>query len=164
MSPMKLAAAFLLSAWVLAACGSGVVGTAENPRLNQERSGSIKAALEKLGGGVSNYRIGWFDLDEDGTQEAIVLMMGADWCGSGGCTLMVLKQNAASWELVSRIPTSRSPVVLLDGKTNGWRDIAVITQGGGDLSRKKTVLKFQKNGYVKHPEINAKDDYQIIIP
>jgi hypothetical protein len=165
MSSVKNIVFLLLSIWVLVAPGSGVARTAENPQATEERNNSIKAALEKLGGGEApSYKIGWFDLDGDGRQEAIVLMTGAEWCGTGGCTLMVLKRDAVSWRVVSRVPTCRSPVVLLDGKTHGWRDLAVVTQGGGDVRRNMTVLKVQKKGYVKHHEIAVEDGGQMIIP
>lgn len=165
MSSANIVAVFLLSVWMLVDSGAGVARAAENPQAAEQRNKAIKAALEKLGDGeVPTYEIGWSDRDGDGTPEAIVLMKGAEWCGTGGCTLVVLKQDAASWKVLSRIPTSRSPVVLLDGKTNGWRDLAVGTQGGGDSGQKMTVLKFQKNRYVKHPETAIKGGRQTIIP
>jgi hypothetical protein len=147
---------------------SSIVGfpNAVNPQAIEERNSSINAALEKLGDGVApNHEIAWFDLDGDGKQEAIVLMTsGADWCGTGGCTLVVLKQNAGSWRVVSQTPACRAPVVLLDGKSNGWRDLAVVTQGGGELARKMSLLKFLKNGYVKHDEMAIQAGRRIIIP
>ena len=165
MSLVKIVIFSLLSVGILVASGSGVAGTAENSQATEERNNAIKDVLEKLeDAGDTRYDIGWFDLDGDGRQEAIVLMTGNTWCGTGGCTLAVLKQDAGSWKVVSEIPTCRSPVILLDGKTNGWRDLAVVTYGGGDLNIKMTVLKFQKKTYVKHHEVALRHDRQTIIP
>lgn len=165
MNPVKVVAFSLLSIWMLVASASGVAGTAENPQAPEERNKSIRSALEKLEDGEApSYNISWFDLDGDGRQEALVLMTGEAWCGTGGCTLMVLKQDAASWRVVSRIPACRAPVVLLDGKTNGWRDLAVVAQGGGDVSQKVTVLKFRKNRYVKQHEMAVEAGRQAISP
>jgi uncharacterized protein len=150
---------------VPAASSSGVVRNAENPHVTQKRNNAIKAVLEKLDDANDTpYDIGWFDLDGDGRQEAIVLMKGSSWCGSGGCTLAVLKEDAGSWKVVSTIPTCRSPVIVLDEKTNGWRDLAVVTYGGGDSNVKMTVLKFQRKTYVKRHEIALQHGQQTIIP
>lgn len=158
------AAAIILFSGALAACGQSVARTAGKTHTPEEAE-SVKSALVMLGNGVvPNYKIGWSDLNADGEQEAIVLMMGADWCGTGGCTLIVLKKNVASWRVISKTPTSRAPVELLNGKTNGWFDLAVMIQGGGDLARKKALLKFQSNGYVKHPEMATEGVRQVIIP
>ena len=165
MSPIKAVAFSFLSTWMLVASASGVVRTAEHPHATEERNESVRSALEKLEDGEApNYKIAWSDLDGDGRHEAVVLMTGDAWCGTGGCTLMVLKQDAASWRVVSRIPACRPPVVLLDGKTNGWRDLAVVTQGGGEVSQKMTVLKFRKNRYVKQHEMAVEASHQAIIP
>lgn len=147
------------------ASGSGTARNAENPHATQERNNAIKAVLDKLDdAGDARYDIGWFDLDGDGRQEAIVVMKGSSWCGSGGCTLAVLKEDTGSWKVVSEIPTCRSPVIVLDEKTNGWRDLAVVTYGGGDLNLKMTVLKFQRKTYVKRHQIAPQHGLQPIIP
>ena len=151
---------FSFMAWLLVACGLGFARIPHEPR-----SSHIEMTLDKLNEGTKvDYRMGWFDLDGSGDQEAVVLMMGSNWCGTGGCTLVVLKHDAGSWTVVSRVPTSRLPVVALEGRTNGWRDLAVITQGGGDIARKQIVLRFQKGGYVKDLESKVTGDRETIIP
>ena len=37
-------------------------------------------------------RIAWIDITRDGREDALVYLSGADWCGSGGCTLLVFEQ------------------------------------------------------------------------
>lgn len=143
---------------------SDVVRNVESPQAVEARNNAIKAVLGKLAdAGDVRYDIGWFDLDGDGREEAIVLVTGADWCGTGGCTLMVLRQDADSWRVVSQTPGCRKPVVLSDGKTNGWRDLAVVSQGGGNLEQKMTVLKVKTHAYVKYPEMAPEHRRQTII-
>jgi hypothetical protein len=164
MSTLKNFLTPLLLASTMTVCSSGMAQTPENPNAAETKNGSILTFLEKFGGGdATNYKIGWADLDGDGKQEAIVLMTGEDWCGSGGCTLAVLKHNADSWTVVSKVPTCRPPVLVLDEKTNGWRELAVSAQGGGDPTRRALVLRFQKGRYVKHSEIATKGG-RVIIP
>jgi hypothetical protein len=151
-----------LLALIVLGCSSGFA----KPSQDQEaRDAQIRIALEGLNGGAPpSYKVGWYDLNADGEDEAVVMMLGGDWCGSGGCTLFVMEHHTASWEVVSRNPTSRPPVAVLPGSSNGWRDLSVTTQGGGDLVKREVVLKFQGSEYVKHPEIQLGNQQTVIIP
>jgi hypothetical protein len=165
MSFVKVVTIILL---ICAACGQSVACGERVAKISEEEIKSIDSTIALLGGGPQSYQIGLYDLDSDGELEAVVLIMtGDDWCGTGGCTLFVLKKNAGSWSVISKTPASRAPVEVLGGKTNGWFDLAVTAQGGGDLARKRVSLKFQHNdndnGYVKSPEV-VKGVRQVIIP
>ena len=161
MRPSKIVAALGLFATLLTACGPGMARTSH---VEDARLDSLKSALEKLGDPGSRLQIGWFDLDADGMDEALVMMTGEEWCGSGGCTMVVLQAHAASWKVVSKRPISRPPIAVLDGKSNGWRDLAVIDQGGGLLDPVTVVLKFENDRYVRHEKAPATGRRQVVIP
>jgi hypothetical protein len=53
---------------------------------------SLKAFLQTLDHDKQTRYIAAFrDLNDDGTPEAIVYLIGKRWCGSGGCNTLVLK-------------------------------------------------------------------------
>lgn len=54
----------------------------------------------------------------------------SDFCGSGGCPLMVLTNTGEGWEMNTSIGVTRS-VYLGTTYTNGWRDIVTEYSGGG---------------------------------
>jgi len=91
------------------------------------------------------------DLDEDGNPETLVYLMGNQFCGSGGCTLLVLSSDDASFRLISRMTLVRTPVRVLDGKSHGWRDLSVRVQGGGIQPDHEALLQFDGTTYPSNP-------------
>ncbi|MEJ2068939.1 MAG: hypothetical protein P8X65_08335 [Syntrophobacterales bacterium] len=91
------------------------------------------------------------DLNGDGYQDALVLLENPMYfCGSGGCTLLVFKGTTSGFEFVSRSSLIRSPVLVSDTKTHGWRDLLVEVSGGG-ATPKKVALKFTGSKYPLNP-------------
>jgi hypothetical protein len=87
------------------------------------------------------------DLAGDGKREAIVYITGSDWCGSGGCTLLVLVPSARSWKVISSISITRPPIRILSSQSNGWHSLAVRVQGGGIQPGYKADLRFNGESY-----------------
>src|SRR5215472_5230020 len=75
-------------------------------------SGKEESLKKFLRGYVSNSRVAddrttryaaaFVDLKEDGTEEAIVYLMGPLWCGSGGCSCLVLLPAGESYKVVTK--------------------------------------------------------------
>jgi hypothetical protein len=87
------------------------------------------------------------DLNGDGREDGLVLLHGADWCGSGGCTLLVFEATATGYRLVSETSMVNGPVVVAPASSNGWRDILVP-----DPTEDRTVaLKFNGAAYPTEP-------------
>ena len=95
----------------------------------------------------TSYAFSLVNLDTDAANETVVYPMGDDWCGSGGCTALVLKANGESFRVVGRILTTRLPIQLLDSRTNGWRDLAARVQGGGVIRPYYVILRFNGKRY-----------------
>ncbi len=102
--------------------------------------------------GTISYALAWSDLDGDGSDEAIVHLVGPWFCGSGGCTTLLLTPAGAMWEKVGDISVSRTPVTMLDTSTNGWKDLTVAIGGGGGPSG-NAWLKFDGEGYPGNPTV-----------
>jgi hypothetical protein len=108
---------------------------------------SLQQFLRHGGWGVpGSYTASLRDLNGDGVPEAVVLLAGPDWCGSGGCTLLVARQGAATWQVVSKTTLVHPPVVALAREHSGWRSLGV-TVGGGGVALHPVALDFQAGGY-----------------
>lgn len=91
------------------------------------------------------------DLNGDGTRDAIVVLSTSYWCGTGGCTMLVLEgQKDNTFRLVSESSLVRPPITVSDTKTNGWRDL-ILTVSGGGMPAKTVVLKFDGKKYPLNP-------------
>lgn len=108
------------------------------------------------------------DLNGDGTPEAIYLMSNG-WCGSGGCTTLILVRGAGSWKILTRIAITRPPIRVLTDKANGWRSIGVWVQGGGIRTGYEAELRFDGTTYPSNPSIPparrlGKAEGEVLVP
>lgn len=87
------------------------------------------------------------DLNEDGAGELLVGFTGMNWCGSGGCTALLLSANG---ELITRFTVVDFPFKILGQKTKGWKDL-VVYSGGADR-----LLQFDGKGYPRNPSVAPK--------
>ena len=106
--------------------------------------------------GDVDYALGWFDLDGDGTEEAILHLVGPFFCGTGGCTTHVLTPAGPRWRSVADISVSRTPVTVLQSESNGWRDLTVDFSGGG-MPGGIALLKFDGESYPGNPTVPPAD-------
>jgi len=94
-----------------------------------------------------------YDLHPGGAREALVYLSGSEWCGSGGCTLLVFEQHDARWHPVSRITLVRPPIRALPVASGGWAALFVQVSGGGIINGYTAELPFGANGYASNPTI-----------
>lgn len=83
--------------------------------------------------------------------ETLVYLSSGDFCGSGGCTLLVFANESAAYRLISYITLVRPPVVASSHSTNEWRDLIVSVGGGGIQSPYYAVLAFDGRKYPENP-------------
>ncbi len=89
------------------------------------------------------YSYGFADLNGDAYTDALVLPAGPHYCGSGGCTFMVLRgQPDGTFAFVSSTPGVRAPIRAGTRQAAGWRPLIVNTRGTGDV-----VLDFAGGKY-----------------
>ena len=93
------------------------------------------------------------DLRGAGVREVIVYVSGREWCGSGGCTTLVLAADSSSYRIVTELTVSRPPIRVLTTKSHGWFDIAVGVQGGGIIDAYEAKLSFDGKTYPKNPTV-----------
>jgi hypothetical protein len=87
------------------------------------------------------------------TEEDIVYVSGDRWCGSGGCTMLILQPTKSTFKVLGRVTIVQLPIRLLPSVHNGHPDIGVIVQGGGILQGYEAVLSFDGKRYPTNPSM-----------
>lgn len=100
----------------------------------------------------ARYVAAWGDLDGDGRPEAIVYLLSSYFCGTGGCNLLVLTQAGRGWRQVADMTIVNAPVRMLETRSHGWRDLAVLVAGGGSRAH-EARLRFDGRRYPGNPSV-----------
>ena len=95
--------------------------------------GALRYLHDRLGPDGAGARVATAeaDLDGDGGNEIIVYLESPNFCGSGGCRVIILTAAGTSWRMAMDASVSRRPIRLLATSSNGWRDLGVSYGGGG---------------------------------
>jgi hypothetical protein len=98
------------------------------------------------------YAVSYFDLNDDGADEALVYLRSRGHCGSGGCHLYVLTPRRGRWERVSGHTITNLPVRILRSRHRGWRDISVRVRFDARTSY-YTALPLDGRTYPLNPSV-----------
>jgi len=101
---------------------------------------------------VATYRRVDADLNGDGRPEAFVYITDPDYCGTGGCSLVILSPERDKYRVVLHSTVTRLPIYLLSTSTRGWRDVAVTVSGGG-IRPFTARLRFNGRRYPSNPTV-----------
>jgi len=114
---------------------------------------SLEAAVRSFvnGDSIPSFSYALVDLNGDGQLDAIVLLHGPIWCGSGGCTMLVFRGTANGFQLVSKSTITSEPIKVLPGVAHGWRMLIVNTGGIGPV-----VMQFNGSRYPGNPSMQPK--------
>ena len=117
----------------------------DRSRLEAAVRRALGADAAKLPSGSFDAAAVWLNGDERG--DALVLLRGASFCETPGCTLLALEGTPQSdYTLAKRIVGVKSPVYLLVRSTNGLHDLAV-TVGRGIYGTRLVQLSSGRRGY-----------------
>lgn len=146
----------LLAVSLLYLAGLCVGQTKREPSPNQEQR--LMAFLQKYLGdrgqeAETRYSSVLVDLMDDGAKEAIVYVSGPGWCGSGGCVMLILAPEDASYRVITKTTITRLPIRVLETKSNGWHDISVVVAGGGIRSAHEAILSFDGKTFPINPTV-----------
>jgi hypothetical protein len=117
------------------------------------QDGSLKEFLQKYVGmpdaetKTTQYSAAFVDLRDNGTKEVIVYLSSDSWCGTGGCTMLILAPEGGSYKVVTKTPTVKLPIRILTTKSNGWHDIGVVGRINGVEPLYEAVLSFDGKTY-----------------
>jgi hypothetical protein len=95
------------------------------------------------------------DLNDDGTADVVVFVTDRNYCGSGGCTMLVLRGEAGAFHLVSTSTVTRKPVFVLPETRNGWHTLVVSIAGGGGQPA-MVFMRFAGGRYPRNPTMQPK--------
>jgi hypothetical protein len=90
------------------------------------------------------------DLNDDGDKEIFVRFMGPYFCGSGGCTFLLLDKYA---EIITKFTVTRAPIFIEQEKRNGWSFLLVKDSGVFK------ELVYENGSYPTNPSVLPKAPY-----
>lgn len=83
----------------------------------------------------------------------VVYLTGPNWCGSGGCRLLVLDRTGGTYRSIGEIGVARAPIRLLERQSHGLRDLAVQVAGGGIVEGYEAAVPFDGRRYASNPTV-----------
>lgn len=90
------------------------------------------------------------DLDGDGEAEVLAYAIDPMICGTGGCSLYVLRKAGNSYRILDQIGPSQLPIYKLPAGADGWAELGVTTFGGG-VAKQVMAVPHGENGYARNP-------------
>ena len=101
---------------------------------------------------LPSFQYALVDLNDDGISDAVILIADHRYCGSGGCSMIVLKGIAGGFELISSNTLSREPVAVLPETRLGWHTLAILVSGGG-VKTGSALMRFDGTRYPSNPSL-----------
>lgn len=90
------------------------------------------------------------DLNADGNEEIFVRFLTSYFCGTGGCTFLLLDKYG---EVITKFSVTRAPVFAEPTKVNGWS--LLLVKDAGVFKE----LKFDEGTYPSNPSVLPKAPY-----
>lgn len=106
-----------------------------------------------LDSGSRKFIYGKYDLNRDGEKETFIGLTGSYFCGSGGCTALLLDSKG---NLLNKFTVVQYPFKISSVTTNKWNDL-VVESGG-----KQRVLKFNGITYPSNPSVQSEFDGNLV--
>lgn len=135
-------------------------GFAQEKKFTSNQPDSLRKFVENYLGmsasdqhGAMPYTSALVDLRDNGHLDAIVYVNDPQWCGSGGCTTLILSPSGSSYELLTKITMTRLPIRVLETTTKGWHDLGVFVAGGGVSPGYEAKLSFDGKTYPSNPSM-----------
>lgn len=85
-----------------------------------------------------------YDLNDDGKKEIFVGFVGMYFCGTGGCTQLLLDNDGNE---INTFTVADYPIVIDNHKTNGWKDLFIRS------GNKDHIVKFDGKKYPSNPSL-----------
>jgi hypothetical protein len=154
-------ATWLVVAWQLLTAQAGATPIVTRQFVSErrrdvdvERFVAQRAADLDPGETVLRYQFNRVDLNGDGTPEVLLRIDGPRTCGTGGCSLFVLRMTAVGYEEVSRTTLTWAPIVVSEHRTGGWNDLVLWQRADPPREASRyMLLEFDGTGYPENPSM-----------
>jgi hypothetical protein len=124
------------------------------PALADEPTG-LSEAIRAFSRDATTFEYALVDLNDDGILDAVVLLTGQFWCGSGGCSMLILRGRAGGFSVVSTSTISNQPIKVSPERHHGWHTLLVSMRGGG-IRPGYGVMPFNGRKYPVSPSEEAR--------
>jgi hypothetical protein len=81
----------------------------------------------------------------------LVYLENRNWCGSGGCTLWIIKKQNNRYTFLRRVTIVKLPIRLLGRSADGYPIFGVWVQGGGIIRGYEAALARKDGMYPGSP-------------
>jgi len=110
----------------------------------------LKDDLQFLQANDRKFQFYKIDLNADGKEEIFIRFMTSYFCGSGGCTFLLLDKYGA---IITKFSVTRPPIFVEPSKENGWARLLVKDSGVFK------ELLFNNGTYPSNPSVLPKAPY-----
>lgn len=109
-----------------------------------------KEDLKLIPEGQRKFQFYQIDMNNDGENEVFVNFMTSYFCGSGGCTILLLNNQLKP---ITKFTVIRTPLFVEQTLKNGWR--ILLTKSGGELKE----MIYNDGTYPSNPSLIGKAPY-----
>lgn len=120
-------------------------GCSEQPQLRPDIHQAVSVALEH---NAPDFDVAYTDLNNDGLEDAVVMLKGINWCGSGGCSMLVFQNTGTDFTLISKSTVTSRPIRVTETTNNEWNDLIVWSKGKGNV-----LMTFDGKSYPSNPSL-----------
>lgn len=90
------------------------------------RNNLLKEDLKDMTSEQRKFQYATTDLNDDGSMEYLIGFQSSYFCGSGGCTYLLIDNSG---KVLGDFSVSGGPFIIADTKTNGYHDLLVSHNG-----------------------------------
>lgn len=102
---------------------------------------------------TTQVNIAWVKTASPSGKQAIVYVSGPNWCGSGGCNMLVLEPRGTTFKVIGNTTVVQLPISVLPNLTHQHPDLGVYVAGGGILNAYQAILAFNGKKYPGNPTV-----------
>ena len=137
---------------VLWLCGCGKKEETDKAETVPDTAAETESQTEE-----TRYYYDRVDLNEDGTEEILAVVVGEYTECDGGDPAVILEQNAQGYQVLESFAYIRTPVYVSDAMSDGWHDL-IFPAHGGEEGTGFRVFHYQDSVGYQNANMEFMDD------
>ncbi len=118
-----------------------------------------KSDLREMKKEERRFQFSTIDLNGDGVNEIFVYLNSPSFCGSGGCTFLLLDNNL---NLITRFTVTRAPILVSKETKNNWRKLYLLSDGYREMIYDTKTKSYPENPSLED-EVNEDINNKIVV-